>query len=138
MKQTIEFPSDPVQLTEVRRFVRSFLAEQSFGEMEKELMVLGVDEACTNVMRYAYHHAIDQPMSLSCEEMENGVRFRLRDLGEQGDPASFLPRKLDDFRPGGLGVHLIRKAFHEVDYLLQSEGTELVLTRLFEAGPECA
>jgi anti-sigma regulatory factor (Ser/Thr protein kinase) len=34
-------------------------------------------------------------------------------------------------QPGGLGIHLIRRAFHQVDYNLKKEGTELVLEKPF-------
>jgi anti-sigma regulatory factor (Ser/Thr protein kinase) len=34
-------------------------------------------------------------------------------------------------QPGGLGIHLIRRAFTEVDYKLKKQGTELVLSKHF-------
>ena len=35
----------------------------------------------------------------------------------------------NDEKLGGLGLHLIRKAFDQVDYNLKKEGTELVLSK---------
>jgi hypothetical protein len=34
-------------------------------------------------------------------------------------------------QPGGLGIHLIRRAFDLVDYNLKKQGTELVLEKHF-------
>ena len=62
---------------------------------------------------------------------EAGVRFRLRDSGTHGDPGKMHGRPLDLVQPGGLGLHLIRRAFHQVDYNLKKEGTELVLEKHF-------
>src|SRR5579862_6035890 len=119
MKREIEFASHPANLCLVRDFVRQFLKNIDFTEAEKDLMVLGLDEACTNVIRYAYNHEPDQPISLVCEQSAEGVSFRLRDFGSQCDPAQFNGRPLDLVQPGGLGIHLIRKAFTQVDYNLK-------------------
>lgn len=131
MKREIEFASHPANLSLVREFVRQFLKTVTFKDTEKDLIVLGLDEACTNVIRYAYHHQPNQLISLVCEVIEHGVRFRLRDYGAQTDPSKLNGRPLEIIQPGGLGIHLIRKAFDEVDYNLKKEGTELVLSKLF-------
>jgi anti-sigma regulatory factor (Ser/Thr protein kinase) len=129
MKREIEFASHPANLSLVRDFIRQFLKPFPFPESEKDLVVLGLDEACTNVIRYAYHHETNQLISLICEEIEVGVRFRLRDYGTQCDPTKLQGRPLDLVQPGGLGIHLIRRAFNQVDYNLKKEGTELVLEK---------
>jgi anti-sigma regulatory factor (Ser/Thr protein kinase) len=133
MKREIEFASHPANLSLVRDFVRQFLRNIPFSETEKDLMVLGLDEACTNVIRHAYQQEPDQLICLICEQMETGVRFRLRDYGMQTDPSQIQGRPLDLVQPGGLGVHLIRKAFHQVDYNLKKQGTELVLEKFYAA-----
>jgi len=92
-------------------------------------MVLGVDEACTNVIRYAYDLRDDQPIALSVEALRTCVRMRLRDYGEQTPAERMRGRTHDQVRPGGLGLHLIRNAFDKVDYILKPRGTELVLTK---------
>jgi anti-sigma regulatory factor (Ser/Thr protein kinase) len=132
MKREIEFASHPANLSLVRDFVREFLQPVDFTDAEKDLMVLGLDEACTNVIRYAYHHAPDRPICLVCERSEDGVIFRLRDFGAQCDPTCLKGRPLDLVQPGGLGIHLIRRAFSEVDYCLMKEGTELLMKRQYE------
>lgn len=133
MKREIEFASHPANLSLVRDFVREFLQTTDFSPSEKDLMVLGLDEACTNVIRYAYDHAPDRPICLVCEREKDGVVFRLRDFGAQCDPTCLKGRPLDLVQPGGLGIHLIRRAFSEVDYCLMKEGTELLMKRQFEA-----
>ena len=129
MKREIEFASHPANLCLVRDFVRQFLKRFSFSDTEKDLVILGLDEACTNVIRYAYHHEPNQLICLVCEEIELGVRFRLRDYGTQAEPTQLQGRPLDLVQPGGLGIHLIRRAFNQVDYNLKKEGTELVLEK---------
>jgi anti-sigma regulatory factor (Ser/Thr protein kinase) len=131
MKRQIEFASHPGNLCLMRDFVRDFLNDASFEDRDKDLMVLGLDEACTNVIRHAYNHRADQLIRLVCERYTDGVIFRLRDFGIQVDPAQICGRALEAVRPGGLGIHLIRHAFTDVDYRLKQPGTELVLERKF-------
>jgi serine/threonine-protein kinase RsbW len=130
MKKKIEFASHPANLWLVRHCVRQFLQNHAFTIREVDLMVLGVDEACTNIIRHAYHLAEDQLICLSLETHREGVRFRLRDYGDGFDGAQLMSQSLDKLRPGGLGMHLIRHAFDRVDYSLKRKGTLLVLTKL--------
>jgi anti-sigma regulatory factor (Ser/Thr protein kinase) len=113
----------------MRGFVRRFLDGFPFSEKERTLMVLGVDEACTNIIRHAYHLRDDQPIALSLEANRECVCLRLRDYGHQCSPDNMQGRAHDLIRPGGLGLHLIRNAFDNVDYVLKRRGTELVLTK---------
>ncbi|HEX8312857.1 MAG TPA: ATP-binding protein [Chthoniobacteraceae bacterium] len=132
-KREIEFASHPGNLSLVRDFVRQFLKTVDFPDLEKDLIVLGLDEACTNVIRYAYHHEPTHLICLACEQVEKGVVFRLRDYGMQAELSQLQGRPLDLVQPGGLGIHLIRRAFTEVDYKLKKQGTELVLAKHFMA-----
>ncbi len=129
MKREIEFASHPGNLSLMRDFVREFLEPVPLPAIEKDLIVLGLDEACTNVIRYAYLHEPNRPMHLVCERHADHIVFRLRDFGTQCEASKLKGRPLELVQPGGLGIHLIRRAFSRVDYELQSEGTELVLRK---------
>jgi anti-sigma regulatory factor (Ser/Thr protein kinase) len=113
----------------MRKYVRRFLEAYPFSEKERLLMVLGVDEACTNIIRYAYALRDDQLIALSMEGIRDGVRIRLRDYGKHAVKSALQGRSHDLAKPGGLGLHLIRNAFDKVDYVLKTRGTELVLTK---------
>ncbi|MEP6778054.1 MAG: ATP-binding protein [Chthoniobacterales bacterium] len=128
-KKKVEFSSHTGNLALMRKFVRGFLDSYPFSEKERTLMVLGVDEACTNIIRHAYHLRDDQLIALSLEGLRTCVRMRLRDYGQQRAPHTMEGRAHDLIKPGGLGLHLIRNAFDKVDYILKARGTELVLTK---------
>ena len=127
--RAIEFTSHAGNLSLVRKFVRQFLQAAGCGESLVDLMVLGIDEACTNVIRYAYCNAEDQLIRLVLESTAEGVRCRLRDYGSPVDATKLNGRCLEVVRPGGLGLHLIRQAFDSASYLRRPKGTELVLTK---------
>ncbi|CAN5551892.1 hypothetical protein BH20VER1_BH20VER1_31860 [soil metagenome] len=128
-RKKVEFCSHTGNLALMRNYVRAFLDGFPFSEKERTLMVLGVDEACTNIIRHAYHLRDDQPIALSMEAKQDCVCMRLRDYGRQSPPEKMQGRAHDLIKPGGLGLHLIRTAFDNVDYILKSKGTELVLTK---------
>ena len=131
-KKKIEFSSHTANLALMRSFVRTFLDAYPFSEKERMLMVLGVDEACTNIIRHAYQLRDDQLIALSIEGLRKCVRMRLRDYGEQVPTHEMRGRSHDMIEPGGLGLHLMKNAFDRVDYILKPRGTELVLTKNLE------
>src|SRR5471030_239667 len=131
-KRQLEFSSHTGNLALMRNYVRRFLEAFPFSERQRTLMVLGVDEACTNIIRHAYHLRDDQLISLSLEGLRNCIRMRLRDYGKQTAVHSMQGRSHDLIKPGGLGLHLIRDAFDKVDYVVKARGTELVMTKNLE------
>jgi serine/threonine-protein kinase RsbW len=128
-KRKLEFSSHSGNLALMRKYVRKFLETYQFSEKEQTLMVLGVDEACTNIIRYAYELRDDELIILTMEGLRDCVRMRLRDYGQQRPGHAMQGRSHDVIKPGGLGLHLIRNAFDKVDYILKPRGTELVLTK---------
>jgi serine/threonine-protein kinase RsbW len=131
-KKKLEFSSHTANLALMRGRVREFLDGFPFSQKERALMVLGVDEACTNIIRYAYELRDDQPITLSMEGLRRCVRMRLRDYGQQTPAHRMRGRTHEKVQPGGLGLHLIRAAFDKIDYILKPRGTELVLTKNLE------
>src|SRR5437660_12826775 len=123
-KKTVEFSSHTGNLALMRNCVRDFLNGYPFSEKERLLMVLGVDEACTNIIRYAYRLRDDQLIALSMEELRKCVRMRLRDYGEQVRPHEMKGRSHEMIKTGGLGLYLIRDAFDEGDDFVKLRATE--------------
>lgn len=113
--------------------MREFLEAEGIPGQAGELLVLGVDEACSNIIRHAYRDVPAQPISLWCERLGPTLRFRLRDFGAPADSTQFKRRALGEVEPGGLGLHLIERVFDEAHYRPQTPGTELVLVKRLDA-----
>jgi anti-sigma regulatory factor (Ser/Thr protein kinase) len=134
MKKKLTFLGDTCELAGVRRAAREFFHTCGYDECEAELLVVAIDEACTNVIRHAYHNTC-RPVRLSLDRRRDGsLEVVLRDYGTPCDPTKIRGRTLGRFRPGGLGVHFIRRAFDEVHYLPQPRGTRLVMRKLPPGG----
>jgi anti-sigma regulatory factor (Ser/Thr protein kinase) len=134
VKSKFTFTSDSCKLADVRNCVRSFLEKCGFDECVIELLVLGLDEACTNIIRHAYGDN-GKPVRLEMERLRDRVRFVLRDYGRSCDPKFIRSRALEDVRPGGVGVHIIRQVFDYVKYEPRRRGTRLILEKTFAGDP---
>lgn len=135
MKRKLTFQSDTSRLAEVRNETRIFLSQNGMDECEAEMLVLAIDEACTNIIRYAYGHE-SKPIKLDMERQTDRVRFVLRDYGQSCDPAKIQSRALEDIRPGGVGVHIIRHVFDVVEYHPCTRGTKLILEKIIHSSPQ--
>jgi len=115
-KIKIEILSDPRMLKIVRSGVGHLCTIMGFPNVNKNSVVLAVDEACSNIIKHAYNNKPDQVIKINCYMYEDRLEIRLRDFGEKADLKKIQPRELDDVRPGGLGVHLIRTVMDNVVY----------------------
>jgi len=127
---TLTVPSHPRYLYIIRSVLYPLVVEAGFGRKCARHVVLAVDEACSNIIRYAYEGAHDKPITITI--MDEAERFvvRLRDLGKKAERSSIAPRSLEDVRPGGLGTHFMAVVFESVTYdTSQEQGTVLTLEK---------
>ena len=83
-----------------------------------------MDEALCNVIRHGYERRRDGPIWLSVWPLPGGggnghaggIRIVVEDEARQVDPSQIKSRDLDEIRPGGLGVHIIRQVMDEVSF----------------------
>jgi anti-sigma regulatory factor (Ser/Thr protein kinase) len=112
----LTFPSDPRYLGVVRGSIERFAALVGFDEEECRWITLAVHEALTNVIRHAYHNQHDKPVELHLRQRDQGMEVLLVDHGTGVKPEQMSGRDLNDVRPGGLGLHMIREIMDETQY----------------------
>jgi anti-sigma regulatory factor (Ser/Thr protein kinase) len=111
--------SQPRFLAAVRALIASVCERLGFNSMQCGQISLAVDEALCNVITHGYQRRADGPVWINVWSMDTapeGIRIVIEDQASQVDPDSIQPRDLDDIRPGGLGVHIIREVMDEVTY----------------------
>lgn len=81
-------------------------------------LTMAVDEACQNVIRHAYS-GWDEPGDIVVDFIKENSNLvvHLMDFAEPVDPDKVKSRDLDDVRPGGLGVHLIKSVTDEAIFV---------------------
>lgn len=108
----LEIVSDARMLAPVRGLVNALAHRLGFADVDASHVSLAVDEVLANVIRHGYDRRPDGRIFLRIWCMDDGPRGLLivvEDDGKQVDPSCFRSRDLDDLRPGGLGVHIIRE-----------------------------
>ena len=126
----ITVPSHPKYLYVVRSALFPIMIDAGFSKKDAQRIILAVDEACSNVIKYAYEGDPTRDIALAITTKEGQVTLRISDTGRKPDIASIKPRSLDDVRPGGLGTYFIREVFDSVHYDIDGpQGTVLTLMK---------
>jgi anti-sigma regulatory factor (Ser/Thr protein kinase) len=120
----LELRSHPTLLCVIRGALEPLVEMLGFSGEHNRAIIRAVDEAVANIMRHSYHGRPNQPIEVYCNklerrtngETEQGVEILLFDCGPAVDTTKIQARPLDEIRPGGLGLHIIRGSMDTVDY----------------------
>ncbi|UCE04910.1 MAG: ATP-binding protein [bacterium] len=112
----IRIPSKPKFLKIIRAGMNHICETMGFSQEESNNITLAVDEACSNIIKHAYGGSTNKPIHVKCVLSEDRLEVILRDFGKKADESEIKSRELDDVRPGGLGVHLIKSVMDIVRY----------------------
>lgn len=120
----MELRSNPETLCAVRGAVAQLTERLGFPETECRAVVLGIDEALTNIIRHAYGGSAEQPIEVVFSRIQetwhganrDALEIVLMDQGKKVDSAKLAGRALEDVRPGGLGLHFIRETMDAVEF----------------------
>ena len=132
----IKIPAEPKYLKLIRKFVSNICEMVNFPSKQCNRITLAIDEACANIIRHAYGGTTTQPIILQTQIFTDRIRFILRDFGKKADIESIKSRQLDDVRPGGLGVHLIKSVMDTFELKHLQAGNELILEKYFSISKE--
>jgi serine/threonine-protein kinase RsbW len=93
-----------------------------------------VDEACTNIMSYAYGEG-GGDITLSLFRKGPAFGVNIHDRGKPFDPNAVPPpdldSELDERRIGGLGIYFMKKLMDEVSYSFDENGNTLAMKKYF-------
>lgn len=113
---SLTIPADARWLAIVRAAVGKACDLAGFSGTETGHIVLAVDEACSNIIKYAYGNDPLRKIVMTVRVGQGRIEIHLDDNGPKVNLAGLQGRSLDEVRPGGLGLHLIRRAFDVVAY----------------------
>ena len=115
----LEMYSQARLLAAARAMAGNFAQRVGFDEVACGQISLAIDEALCNIINHGYERRPDGRIWLSIWELRGefrGIHVMVEDRARQVDPGSIRPRDLDDIRPGGLGVFIIREIMENVVY----------------------
>jgi anti-sigma regulatory factor (Ser/Thr protein kinase) len=109
-RAVVTIPSHPKFLSVIRAVTATMGKIHGMDEMTIEDLKLAVDEACSNVIKHAYRGDTSQGIVVKFN-LRKGFEVIIEDTGIKADPTLVEGRNLDDVRPGGLGIHFIKRVF---------------------------
>jgi len=135
----LEIVSNPIYLCAVREMINLSAKRLGFADAQASQVALAVDEAIVNVMKHGYERRLDgriwlrmTPLTTPSPDTQGpqgpqgpqvtGLEIVIEDEAKQVDPDQIKGRDLEDIRPGGLGVHIIREVMDEVRYEKRTSG----------------
>ena len=121
--------SNPKELRKVRLEVELF-CKANFKNFDSSKVIIAVDEAIQNIIRYAYSMEQDQTIEIFFRKTEDSeLEVKIIDYGKQAPLENIKPRDINDIKPGGLGVYFIKQCSKSSEYkhLPDGIGTELTL-----------
>ena len=131
----LSLASDVRYLEPIRTMIRESTELAGLSEDESDEIVLAVQEACANVIRHCYKNCPDERMDLLVTFHDDALEIRIDDFGEFVDPATIKGRALEDVKPGGLGVHFMKKVMDEVKFEKNEwGGTSLTMVKRLSQG----
>lgn len=133
----VELMSDPTYLSGAREMVVAVARRLGFSDEVACRIALAVDEALCNVIRHGYEGSTDRPIWLSLwpiqpgpDHDKPGLRIVIEDEARQVDIEQIKGRPLDEIRPGGLGVHIIKQVMDDIQYDQRADkGMRLTLVK---------
>ena len=129
--ESLTIRSNPVELRQVRSAIEAGCTRVGFDKKDCHAIGLAVDEALANVIKHAYGGARDKKIEIEIEELneevkQQGLKVSIRDFGKTVEVSKIKGRELTDIRPGGLGVHIMRKVMDEVVFECPASGGTLL------------
>lgn len=107
----ISIPSHPKYLSVVRDVTSAIARANGLDESVSGDIKLAVDEACSNVIKHAYNGSNDKKITLKYMFTKKSFKVVIEDSGKKTEIGSMKGRDLEDIKPGGLGIHFIKRVF---------------------------
>jgi anti-sigma regulatory factor (Ser/Thr protein kinase) len=122
----IRIVSEPRYVCAVRHAIASLAKTMGMSETSCANLELAITEAIANIIKHGYHGDERCPIWVKATPLQQdgreGLEVVIEDECQGVDLDKIKSRPLDEIRPGGLGVHIIREIMDEVDYSHREAG----------------
>jgi len=133
----VSITSESVHVATVRGEVLKFAEAVGFDEKETSSIALAIDEALCNIIKHGYGGESGHPIDVTLESVtlddRKGMSVMIEDRCPQVDADQLVGRDLEDVRPGGLGLHIMKTVMDEIEHTQRgSAGMRLKMTKMLE------
>jgi len=102
-------------------WLEAMCRQHGVPQAECDRLAICLEEVLMNIIDHGGPTALSEPVRLQFQvEGNQAARLTVSDAGEAFDPLSWslatAPRTLDEARPDGMGLRMIRQCSHALDY----------------------
>ena len=132
-KHTVRLPARYESIRSIQAVMARFANQARLGDQDVFEFRVALDEACVNIIEHAYENDPTGEIEVNIQTLPGMCAISLTDFGQPFDPRSvphpMLGIPLEDMKPGGLGLHLMRKMADEVSYTVGRESNTLLMVK---------
>lgn len=101
-------------------YVTNYARQAGLSETDVYAVQLAVDEASTNIIEHGYRQECPNRIDITCDIQQDGLKVVIYDDAEPFNPETVPEPEvnvpLEDIKPRGLGIFLMRQMMDEVHY----------------------
>lgn len=122
-------------LFQLRNFVAEVLSDKPITDQDKKLVVLAVDEVCTNVMIHAHQCNPEKKVKLVIKPEADKLTFEIHNDGAFFNILAHEPPTVSEViqqkKSGGLGLILVRRIMDAIEIDFQAKVYRLTKSLVF-------
>jgi len=118
----LSIPSHPKNLKDVRCVMIDITAKAGLSKEDAGSIILAVDEACSNIIKHSYKNDYNQKIDLAVKLETRSLTISIIDEGLKIDINSIEARDINEIRPGGLGIYIIKQVMDTVEFSHTPDG----------------
>lgn len=125
------------QLSELRMFLTDILFHTKLSEINKNQIILAVEEVCANLIIHSHACNPNDSIILDVTQDNHKIIFEIKDSGKAFNLLEYKEPKISEVirekRKGGLGIILIKKIMDSIEF--ESVGNQNIcrLTKSFNS-----
>lgn len=129
----LEIPSDPGKIIEVDEFAETRIEAMGFSQDQRDDIAIAISEAVNNAIEHGNRGDSSKNVHLEMEELQDGIRIRVRDEGEGFNPQTVAdPTDPDNLlAESGRGLLIIEHLMDEVNVVPSGKGTLIEMVKRF-------
>jgi serine/threonine-protein kinase RsbW len=137
MKAKLTVPCAKSQLKKIRHFVRNQLNSLPISDLEKDRIILAIDEASSNAIIHGNKCDSNKNIKIIVQKDQSLLKVKIYDIGEEEfNPVLHYRKDMNELiknrQKGGMGLKLIHDVMDEVDYYKQNDKSVCALIKRLE------
>ena len=129
------FKREIKSLGKISNFISDFIARNGIDDSLTFTLNLALEELFTNMVKYNTQNTNEILISLN----RDGNRLVVRLIDHDVEPFDMTARgevdvekRLEDRKPGGLGIHIVKKLVDKIEYEYRNRKSTVILIKMLE------